>query len=149
MTVRRHGAGDLRSRRTELIPAAGAGLASESKRLLHDQPLERLQAIGRVQTQSSQSHHGRFLVTEEALEEIHRLEHALVLTAPRALVAAQGPESGEVAPVRQSGLQGLDQGSGVHEAEIDALTGERMDGMGRIADERDARTYIGLGMLQP
>ena len=50
-------------------------------------------------------------------------------------------------PVRQQDRGG--QFSGIHETEIDALSGQRVNGMSRIANQRQPGADIGCRVLSP
>ena len=86
----------------------------------------------------------RIVVAEQPVERVGRRQHQQIVRPPSPLVAPQQVGRAEIL----AALRRLDQQFGqrhrIAEAEIEALAGDRMDGVRRIAHQRQARVEIAM-----
>lgn len=83
---------------------------------------------------------------EQALEAFHRRHHAQVVRHPPPLEATQHAFVGKPFAALQGVQQDLGQHRRIEEAQVHALSGQRVDGVRSIADQRQARLDVTLGV---
>lgn len=73
---------------------------------------------------------------EHVAEALHPREHHRSAVLAAALIATQIEMLADVLALRMQALQLINQFGGIHKAKIKALTRQRMNGMGGIANQR-------------
>ena len=124
-------------------------VAQDSHRVAHQQALERREAVDSSKAETAGEPDRGDRVREQAVEPVgHSGEHQCVETAPP-LVAGEQDVVANVEAEPSSINHQLGQGGYVADSEVEALTGDWVDYVGRLADEREPASDIALRQHQP
>ena len=89
------------------------------------------------------------IVRKQAVQPVGHGHQADIVGAPPAFVALQGRQPAMIQAEPPVVDRDLGERRDVAQSQIEALAGNRMDGVGRVADQGEARSDIALGMEQP
>ena len=114
-----------------------------------DAPLDRGEAVDGGEARVAERAHRPAPCAVEAVEAVHREVRGEVVPLAPSLVAKEGRPSARVASARRRLRRRLGQRRGIEDPEVDALPRERVDGVGGVAGEGDARGRAGRGPDRP
>ena len=117
--------------------------------MLHEQALQAGQAVDRRQPDVPRQPDRPDIVGEQAVQPVGHRHQCDIVGPPPAFVARQRRERAIVEAEPPVVDHDLGQRRDIAQSEIEALAGDRMDGVGGVADQGEAAVDIAVGMEQP